>query len=156
MKFSPHSFLMGADFVLGVVNEWKESTLLCENDLLCIVPLGWLSDFSFKNHFVDSVAVATGAKTPTPRALHPPSAKSFNILLRSSPLFLSCSCVFPSPYRVLHSKAGHSVCVPQQAGRWCVKSFCPVSLSALAAKQGFYYGTHDILYRFSGSINTQN
>lgn len=43
MKFSPHSFLMGADFVLGVVNEWKESTLLCENDLLCIVPLGWLS-----------------------------------------------------------------------------------------------------------------
>jgi hypothetical protein len=48
------------------------------------------------------------------------------------------------------------VCVPQQPGRWCVKSFCPVSLSALAAKQGFYYGTHDILYRFSGSINTQN
>lgn len=59
MKFSPHSFLSGADFVLAALNEWNESTLLCENDLLCIVPLEWLSRVSFKNHFVDSVAVAT-------------------------------------------------------------------------------------------------
>lgn len=42
MKFSPHSLFVGTDLVFGALKEWKESTLLCENDLFCIVPLCWL------------------------------------------------------------------------------------------------------------------
>ena len=147
MKFSPHSFLMGADFVFGVVNEWNESTLLCENDLLCIVPLGWLSRL-----FIQKPLCwfrGRGNRQTTPRATKP----KFQFLPRSSFFFfLVRVCVFP-PLTVFYSTGTQRV--PQQTGRWCVKSFCPVSLSALAAKQGFYYGTHDILYRFSGSINTE-
>lgn len=148
MKFSPHSFLTGADFVLGVLNEWNESTLLWENDLFCIVPLGWLSRLSFKNHFVDFVTVATG--TLLPSSFAPPKVSTFSFVF----VPLSCSlCVFPSPFVSLTQlKLG----VPQQPGRWCVKSFCPVSLSALSSEtRVFYYGTHDIFYRFSGSINTE-
>lgn len=40
IKLSPHSFLpKGTDLLLEALNEWNESTLLCENDLFCIVPL---------------------------------------------------------------------------------------------------------------------
>lgn len=62
--------------------------------------------------------------------------------------FRSC---FPLPCLTVELDRVRSSTIQQMVSEIILSCF----LSALAAKHGFYYGTYGILYRFSGSINTQ-
>lgn len=147
MKFSPHSFLTGADFVLGVLNEWNESTLLWENDLFCIVPLGWLSRLSFKNHFVDFVTVATG--TLLPSSFAPTKSFHFFVCFRSPFLFSVC---FSLPLRVFDStETGCSSTTRQMVCEIILSRF---SFCVKQRNKGFFITVHTTYFTGSRALLT--
>lgn len=69
----------------------------------------------------------------------------------SASIFLFSVLVFNLPCLTVELDRVRSSTIQQMVSEIILSCF----LSALAAKHGFYYGTYGILYRISGSINTQ-